>query len=349
MNISILIPHYKSGKITAYAIAQLLKNKGKHEIEIVVIDNSVGDDSIDYLKPFEGQFKYVPYQTDKLQSHGIAFDYSLINGFVSNEWFITIESDSFPINDTWLDYYENIIDKGYDSAGGIMKLSGGTYMHPCGALYNKTTYFECKEYCDGIDYTYFPNLAMKDGFQSHLMVHNSRLNDFLENPQDFIDVASGYVGLTKEQYLQKAYFYSSVNNPFHNGMGKRQESVLTYGQRTPETDAPHIILDNKSKMIYRVGYEPGQFLTYYMKAMGKKIYEIPNNVFWMANRENEQQERTVLENGFTHIWAGSSFLGMKDTPMHDVYEFKKRQIDSLYNSLPFNKKIKPIIGTKQVY
>ena len=46
------------------------------------------------------------------------------------------------------------------------------------------------------------------------------------------------------------------------------------------------------------------------------------------------------EAGIKHIWAGSSYLDMKDTDFNDVYEFKSKLIEELYNSLPDNQKIK---------
>jgi len=60
MKFTILLPHYKTGKMTAYTIAQFLKHKGKHDIEILVVDNNAGDGSIEYLSPFQGIIQYYP-------------------------------------------------------------------------------------------------------------------------------------------------------------------------------------------------------------------------------------------------------------------------------------------------
>ena len=144
MDFTIIIPHYKS-KITAYAIHKLRENKGKHNIEIFVVDNNAGDGSFEYLKPFNKYIKYQPYPKNRLQSHGISFDFVL--PYVKTEWFITIESDSFPTEDNWLDYYENIINQGYDCAGSLLHLSGGEYLHPCGALYSKKIWEQASKMC----------------------------------------------------------------------------------------------------------------------------------------------------------------------------------------------------------
>ena len=42
MKITALIPHYKTGKMTAYSIAKLLEHKGEHDLKIVVIDKHTG-------------------------------------------------------------------------------------------------------------------------------------------------------------------------------------------------------------------------------------------------------------------------------------------------------------------
>lgn len=340
MNISVLIPHFRNGKVTAYAIYKILEHSKNHKVEIIVVDNGSKDGSAKYIEPFIEQIKYVPYNEDFISSHGIAFDYVLMNGLLSNDWFITMESDSFPETDDWIDYYEKLINDGYDCAGSYLRLSGGSYIHPCGTLYSKKNWVAAKRYCESIEYTYFPNMAMKDGFASHLMIHNSILDDVLYKPEDYIDVSSSYIGLTKEQMLEKARFYSMTNNPFHNGMGKNQESVNTYGGRTIETEIDNVILDNKRKLIFRVGAEPGQWLSWWHYATNRKTFRVPTDIKWIEGQENVQQEYTLMESGVKHIWAGTAYQDMKDTPLHAIYVFKENYINNLYNSLPENKKVK---------
>ena len=338
MKFSILIPHYKNGKITAHCICQLLKNKGKHDIEIIVVSNSQKE-GVEYLKPFRKYIKLVYYPKGVVQSHGIAFDFALKNGLVNNENFITLESDSFPEKDKWLDYYENAVNEGYNAAGSHLLLSGGLYMHPCGAMYNKTVWQEAKEYCDNIQYDYFPNMSKREGFDCHLMLHKSITDMVLSNPLDYVDLAKKYQGKSIDEMKAIMGWYKPTASPFHNGMGSINESIKTYGKRNIQTDASNVLLDNKKKIIARIGYEPGQWFTYYLYAIGESVENIPTEVKWLPNREGQQQEYTLTENGLKHIWAGSSFLDMKDTSMNDVYEFKKNQIETLYNSLPEKYKI----------
>lgn len=326
----------------AYTLSQLIKYKGYHEIQIIIIDNNPEDESLyKYCNPFWDKYIWVvPYLSDKLSSHGIAFDYAM--NIVQNEWFITLESDSFPVKPGWLDYYENLINEGVDAAGSLLRLSGGTYLHPCAAIYNKSVWKEAKAYVDTIPYNYYPNFMMRDNFPVHTMIHKSLVEQIEDNPNDWVELSSEYKDRTKETMRSKLAHYSSVGcGVFHNGMGGRQESIKTYGERTPESDAPFIKLGIKNqKIIGRLGYEPGAFLHYFMVSEGKKIFHIPTEIKWLEGRENQQQEYTLNEAGVKHIWAGSSFLDMKGTEFNDVYEIKKKTIDDLYNTLPEHQKIK---------
>lgn len=335
MTLSILIPHFKS-KITAYSVAKFLEYSEGAEVEIIVIDNSYPHDSIKCLDPFKDKINIITEISNKISSHGIAYDG--VVPLLNTEWFITAESDSFPVR-PYIEYYQSLINKGYDAAGSKLKLSGGEFVHVCGGLYNKNIWQDAKNYCDKIPYTYFPNMSMISGFASHLMVHNDILNDFLSEPEDFIELSSSYKPYSAELAMKKADWYRPVVNPFHNGCGKNNESVHTYGFRTIESESPNVLLDNKLKLVNRVGAEPGQWLSWYLAACDKKVFEIPTEIKWINGKENQQQEYTLNGAGIKHIWAGSSYLDMKGTTMNDVYEFKHNQIEELYNSLPEHQKI----------
>ncbi len=332
MDITIMIPHYKTPKMTLYSVYEFIRNKGRHNISIIVIDNNAGDGTIESLRVFGKQIEIYFYPKDILQSHGISFDWVMPH--VKTDYFITVESDSFPTNDKWLDYYEGLINQGYDAAGSLLQLSGGYYLHPCGAIYSKKLWQEAKEYCDNIEYTYFPNMCKKEGFDCHLMVHNRALNPFLNAPDLFVPLADGYKNKTQSEILGRSKYYKPVVGPFHNGMGNLQESVKTYGQRNLEKDVPEILLNNEETFIRRIGYEPGQFLTYWMLATGKKVFSIPTETFWMPNRVNQQQERTINICGFTHVWGGSSWKFCDKPDVQDIVKRKQDVENELWDSLP---------------
>lgn len=342
MDITLIIPHYKTGKMTAYAVSQYLKYKGRHNLTIIVSDNHAGDESIEYLFPFlKDNVVIVEYPFDKLQSHGISIDRVLELGLVRTPYFITAESDSFPTREGYLDYYEGWIAGGVDMAGSELSLSGGRYIHPCGALYSTKLWQEAKAYCDNVEYSYFPNLGMKEGFACHMMVHKSILIDLMDAPEDYVEISDSYKknGLpSREKFIEQLNYYKPVVNPFHNGMGMLQESVKTYGRRTIDSDSPYTLLNNKAKLIFRVGYEPGQWLSYYSFATGKQVFNIPTETKWMEGRENEQQEYTLNSAGIKHLWGISAYHDLEGGD-EVVKKVKQSLPDQLYATLPTHQKI----------
>lgn len=321
--------------MTAYTVAQLLKYKGNHELDIIVIDNKP-DGSIKYLEPFSEHLTIVEYPKEKLQSHGIAYDLAIPH--IQTEYFITLESDSFPTKNNWLNYYEGLVRIGYDCAGSLLKLSGGQFIHPAGGLYRQSVWQECKDYVDTIEYVYFPNMSRKEGFDAHLMVHRSIMNKFLESPEDYIDLADNYKPYAQEKALDKMDHYKPVGEGvFHNGMGGREESVRTYGDRTMDSETPFAVLNNKRKLINRIGLEPGQNFSYWQNAVEKKILYIPTEIKWISGREGQQQEYTLNEAGIKHLWGISAYKDVD--PNDEVAKIKQLLPEELYGTLPENQKI----------
>jgi hypothetical protein len=134
--------------------------------------------------------------------------------------------------------------------------------------------------------------------------------------------------------------YSPVTKVFHNGMGNMQESYLTYGKRNMQTGLQDQQEAPRDSLIYRLGYEPGQFLAYWQHSRGKKIFQIPTHTIWMKGRENQQQDSTIMENGFRHLWAVTSYHGAPDDPERmDIINRKKEIVEKLYHSLPEKEKV----------
>lgn len=335
--ISVLIPHYKTLKMTAYTVSQFLKfSEGHSDIEIVVIDNSFPDSSIRGLAPFVNKIKIIPNISDKISSHGIAYDMAIEK--LDSDWFLTVESDAYPTR-SFYEYYKKIIDDGYDAAVTPLKLSGGLYGHPCGSLYSRKVYDECKNYLSTVPYFYFPNMNKRQGFDYHMMIHNQWLDKVLKNPDDFFDLSSSYLPYSKELALKRMEHYKPCCGVFHNGMGNLNEEVLNYGTRGFDTGVIDVIFDEKSKITRRVGYEPGQYFSYWLLSMNKKVFNIPIEVKWMQGRENQQQEFTVNEAGIKHIWGVSSYTERPAEGVEDIFKEKRELPEKLYDTLPQYQKV----------
>jgi len=344
MKVSILLPHYKTWKMSFYTIHQLLKCRGRHHLDIWVIDNNPSDKTAENLKFFGDKVNIVPYPSDRMQSHGIAYDYVIPR--IRTEIFATIESDSFPTKESgeWLDWIDLLVKDGYDSGGSCLQLSGGEFVHTAGAFYKKSIWQQAKRYVDSIEYKYFPNIAMKDGFPCHLMVHNSVLQQFISGAGELVQLAPEYLKEGEQfvpYYLGKrmAEYMPIARGVFHNSLGNRDESFQTYGQRNVVEERNHILLDNKKPLIWRLGMEPGQWFNYWLLANKHKVYAIPTDTIWMPGRVNQQQECTISEPGFKHLWAITAYNEATDPELKDIIERKKNVMEELYLSIPANERV----------
>jgi hypothetical protein len=330
MNFTILLPHYKTGKMTAFAVHELLRLKGKHKVKVIVINNGGG--GIEELARFGKQITILNYPSTMMQSHGIAFDFAMHK--VTTDYFITVESDSFPTQENWLDYYEDLANKGVDCAGSLLKLSGGEYIHPAGAMYKRDVWVEAMNYARGIPYDYFPNMSDRgdlEHFAYHLMVKKEITPNFVQDPEfQGIKLHHSYKWLDSAAILAKRDYYLPATGVFHNGMGLNDESISTYGNR--KIGDP-VYLDHMEPIIHRVGYEPGQWFCYWMAQSGKVIYQIPTETKWLPNRENQQQEYTIMENGFKHLWGVTAYHGCEVSEFKDVIDFKQQQMEELWQTL----------------
>ena len=332
MNVyTVIIPHYRNGRMTAYCLSQLLKHDG-WRMNIIVVNNSPENDpSLRYLEPFRSRVTFLQYPTYWIQSHGAAFDFALPH--VTTTYFITLESDSFPTESGWLNYYDKLVAEGFHAAGSVLSLSGGTYLHPAGALYRRDVCEKASAVCRYHPYAYVPNISQRDGFDYHLMVHYRILDAFCRCPDAFhVTVAPRY---TDEASIRRAIVnYRPLTGLFHNGCGNKDDSLFTYSQRNFESEPPNLVLTEKADLIHRVGYEPGQFLAYCLHAQGRPVFYVTTETKWLPNRENQQQEFTLTEFGLKHLWGMTAYDGCAAPEHRDIVEFKRQQLDELYGSLP---------------
>ncbi len=310
MKTTILLPTFRTREMTAYSVSQILANRGRHQANIVVIDNG-GGIGLDLI-PKHKDVTILSYPADRLQSHGIAFDYALQTvPDLIEECFITVESDSFPTHSEWLSHAEDWMNQGYDLAGSKMKLSGGTYIHPAGAMYRKSNWLEAMETVRKYGYHFYESMIPPC---YHLMKK---------------ELIEGDDSVEKK----RVRFLPISKGVFHQGMGFCDESVDTYGNRSMESESPTILPRDGDDQYYRVMYEPGQWFAYWHKAMGKRIKEVPTEVRWLQGRENQNQEFSLMENGFKHLWGITAYSDCTTPELAEIVNFKKRQAAELFESM----------------
>ena len=210
--------------------------------------------------------------THAMQSHGIAFDYAIDTmKLVETPYFITLESDSFPVQDGFLDIYRHAYASGFDMIGSQLQLSGGNFIHPTGAMYTTKLYNEAAHYVKhNLPYMYIPNAAMKDGFPCHLMVKEEIFLTFLSHPRNYIEpnpALEPYVS-TQLRHEQRRYL-PVASGLFHQGMGYNLDSFGTYGHRNMMM-AKVDFTKTEDQIVWRMGSEPGQWLCYYAVAHNKE-------------------------------------------------------------------------------
>lgn len=332
MKITVIIPHYCTGKMTAFAVSKLLKHSTKHDLRIIVVDNSPHDRSIEFLTKtsLHDHVHVVTRNPDMMQSHGIALNQAI--PYVDTEYFITAESDSFPERDDWLDMYGRLISDGVDLAGSELRLSGGRYIHPAGALYRKSNWLEAQTCCMELSqrYHYVSNAVGSEDFKYHLMVRTHVWKDLIQSPEKFGLSLTGSPSDLESRRVQ----YLPVCAPFHDGRGFLDERLQTYGQRTIESDSPFISSYACSpETVRRVGYEPGQWFCYWHASRGKKLFRVPTEVKWLPGRVDQQQEYTLMENGFRHLWGVTAYRDVTDAHLQDIATSKRNTVEALFESI----------------
>lgn len=196
-------------------------------------------------------------------------------------------------------------------------------------VYTLQAWHEAKQLVEewNAKYDYYPNMLMKDGFPCHVMSDRSEWNAI---PMHLFH--HSYFATPKETHLEN--YLPIAQSVFHNGMGAQQESYLTYGQRNTHTQGVLSNFNPSERLIYRMGYEPAQWFSYWHLAHGKKVKDIPTTTEWMPNRVNQQQEGTMTENGVFHIWGVTAYGTSPDTAsVQDIIDRKKQITEELYNSI----------------
>lgn len=122
--VSILIPHYKTLKMTQLCLELIKKNTDLNNVSIIVIDNGSNDDSSKYLTTVDWITLIAREKIageGGVSAHSNALDLALKT--VNTPYVLSIHTDTFVISPKWLDYLLNHIKHDENVAGvGSWKL-----------------------------------------------------------------------------------------------------------------------------------------------------------------------------------------------------------------------------------
>ncbi len=122
--VSILIPHYKTLKMTRLCLALIKKNTDLTKVEVIVIDNGSNDESSEYLQKLDWITLITREKVEgeePASSHSSALDLALEQ--VESPYFLSIHTDTFMISPDWLDFLLEHIKQDKNIAGvGSWKL-----------------------------------------------------------------------------------------------------------------------------------------------------------------------------------------------------------------------------------
>lgn len=302
MNFTVILPHYKNGELTELSIRRMLEHKGQHEIDIIVVNNNPGDGT---EHPFlhhvahNNNVRYYEYPKHMLSNIGTAYDW--VMHMVKTDYFITATPGSRPTNTDWLDAYAYAIRYKYAVAGGFVhQFDSGFYLHPCGAFYKTSVYQEALDYAKSQKYVYYGELVEEQGQRLGLIIPEKVNDTFMALPHTFIkglDYPSS-IQERREKFQKMAAYYKPFTLPFASHMGYRDERIEEKRERNFQTDAMATLTLYDNIQACRIGYDPGQWFSYWLAAKAHYIEAYPVSI-----KENDNGlEYSLMSNGFECAW-----------------------------------------------
>jgi hypothetical protein len=314
--LSILLPHFKAVKWLAIAVHAFKKYQPAIPWELVVCNNSPWHPSIKILTETHlgEDVKIVDGQAD-FPSHGKGLFFAYQASDLKSDWIMTTESDAFPIRDNWSNEFIKA-SANYDLVGPEMKMGGGTYIHPCGAIVRRSVLEAHQQWRDKYaNWKFLPGAAPALGLSEkgyHVVAHES----FLEGKDLPFDVQCGM------------RLWEPDVGPWQSMIEWDDDSFDSYWKRdsvknwTP-TDKKHHL---------RIGLEPGCHLAWWAQGHGFRCLKAPTHVEWMKGRENAQASYSDVFGGFRHVWAGTS--AFCDGIPEDTKQHKMQQMEHYFSQLP---------------
>lgn len=314
--VSILIPSYKSFRWIAVCINQFKKFGLPVESEIIVCDNSPGHPSIKALTETSlGEGIKIVYGNPDFPSHGQGYQkaYESADG----DYIFTAESDSFPTRMGWFDEYVKA-SASFDYIGPEMPMGGGTYIHPAGALTHRGVIHAAEEWqANHKDWAFVPGAGAKlktSDRAYHVVVYKPWLED---------------LGLVDAELRKEINLWGNVG-VWQEMRCFDEDTFENYMHRKGITNWEPV----PNKFSYnKIGFEPGQWLSYFAQSHGFKCLKAPTYIHWMPGREGCQAEYSTVFGGFMHVWGGTVCHVSKKDMSHEVVASKKSKCDRYFHEL----------------
>lgn len=314
--VSILIPHFKTWRWTAACIWHFRTFGAPVDSEIILVNNSPGHPSIKAITETElGEGVKVVSGDPEFPSHGNGYD--LAAKVATGDYFFTAETDSFPTRCGWFDEYVKAAGDGYDLIGPEIPQSAGRYIHPAGALMSRKVYDAALRWQKGHASWFFcpgAGIMMQVSDKGyHVVAHASELSRIIS-------------GSALEREVEQ---WAKVG-PYQEMRSFDEDSFDTYPQRTGIQNFQPL----HGKTIYlKIGYEAGQWLSYFAEAYGFRVLRAPVEIEWMAGHEGRQSAGSTVFGGFRHVWAGS-VSNLPNDLAPDVRAHKLAEQERWFSQLP---------------
>lgn len=313
--LSILIPHYKSWKWLAICVHAFKRFQFPIEHEIIVADNSPGHPSIKAIADTPlGEGVKVVQGDPELPSHGHGYELALAEA--TGDWIFTAETDSFPVVDSWGNEYIKASAE-FQYIGPYGHWAGGKFVHPCGAMVNRSVLNDAQAWINRHQsWDFVPSAAILLGTSDkayHVVAH-----------MDWLMAKA-----IPEEFLRQINIWKRAG-VWQNMISFDTDSFSNYSLRDRITRWD----PTEGKFAYnRIGYEPGQWLSYYVQHHRVPVLHATNHLHWMPGREGRQAAHSDIFGVYRHIWAGTSATvveGLED----EVKRFKREQMNQLWQQVP---------------
>lgn len=315
--ISVLIPHYLSYRWIAACIWHFKQYPLSIDHELIVCDNSMGHPSIKALTETSlGEGVRVVSGDPDLPSHG--HGYELCAAVADGDWFFTAENDSFPTRHGWFEQYVKDAGEGCELIGPLMPMASGRYIHPAGACVSRRAVDQAKAWQDRNKDWFHCNEAGLELKVSDWGCHVTAHKDWLQQKEMSDALAQKIENWRKAEAWQEMRSFDT-------------DTLQSYAGRIGITNwSP---LPEKSYYL-KIGYEAGQWLSYFCSSHGIKVKQSELHIEWMPGRHGRQASWSRVNGGFIHIWAGSSSLlnGLDQS----VKTHKAQQAEHWFGFLPEN-------------